>query len=430
MIHETEFNEDVIDAFDIGHGRYIETASGVRHMYFLLGTDTKTINNGMRCKDYLQEVFLTKRFKRCKTGGVIYGFNLRGIRDATRLYLKFPHVNMLDFESNIHKCIAYINNTYNINISVSVLSQYVELRMPINWFTDKINPVEASAISTLLRSCMIWEYNSLEEIRDNIDELEDKYDHLFPEKDWNGRGEWQLDYLSNTLAQRVLGRWDFCSKSVKSTPDQSYHNGSGWASAAGHYRTRKFDEATLSLIDKMKPSSTVSDQCILFIGNKDAKAVQNRIIKNKKDLRIVLNRLGKKSIEKRDSNDRQIYLIFNNAIINNSNTCWNYHDTFANDSAPCRRSLQFTTYGLGSALNAKSIVLTKYENIRLARLMNSLSYECVFDLNKSNNIRSLVSDRTYDEYCNEVYSRIVSSKVSSIVKKNDILKKVYNKFSI
>lgn len=430
MIHETEFNEDVIDAFDIGHGRYIETASGIRHMYFLLGTDTKTINNGMRCKDYLQEVFLTKRFKRCKTGGVIYGFNLRGIRDATRLYLKFPHANMLDFKSNIHKCIAYINNTYNINISVSVLSQYVELRMPINWFTDKINPVEASAISTLLRSCMIWEYNSLEEIRDNIDELEDKYDHLFPEKDWNGRSSWQLDFLANTKAQKTFGRWDFVSKKLRTNPDQNYHNSSGWATCSNTYRQRKYDDATVSLISKLKPSSAVSDQCVLFIGNKSGVAEKYKIIKNRRDLEVILNKVNKEKKLIDSTEEKAMYLMFTNSLIDNPNLYWLYHDTFASDVTISGRNLQFSTFGLGGTSVLKSVALARYEDIRLYRLLNSLSYEPVFNLDTSGNIRSLVAGNTYDEYCNQVYSRIKSSKVSSIIKKSDILKKVYNKLSI
>ena len=55
---------DVIMGFNIGHSDYIETASGTKHMYFLLGTDTTIIEKGIRCKDYLQEVFLSKRYKK------------------------------------------------------------------------------------------------------------------------------------------------------------------------------------------------------------------------------------------------------------------------------------------------------------------------------------------------------------------------------
>ena len=141
---------DVIKGFNIGHSDYIETASGTKHMYFLLGTDATIIEKGIRCKDYLQEVFLSKRYKRINTRSKIYGYPMHKVKKATKLFLTYPHRDMLKYKDNIKRCITYINSAYNINIKVTIYSSYIELHMGKSWFTDKINNVEGSVITTLI----------------------------------------------------------------------------------------------------------------------------------------------------------------------------------------------------------------------------------------------------------------------------------------
>lgn len=429
MSNKTKCSASVVKGFDIGHSQYIETATGTDHMYFLLGTETRTINKGMRCKDFLQEVYLAKRFKRNKTGNQIYGFSLRGIRNATKLYLKFPRKNMYDYKDNIHRCIKYINKAYDISISVCVFDEYVELTMPLNWFTDKINPVQASAISSLLRSCMIWEYDTYTEMLENIEDIEDEYEsiHIFPEKDWTGRSDAALDFLGNLKAQRVLGSWELVSKNYKIISDTTYHNNSGWCSCFNFYRNNNITDDMLDLLDTMSPSSISSDQCIL-INSKRGKLLYPKIIRNSKDLTKALK--GMTDVDRASPS-----LLFNNSILNTTNK-WQYDIQFANPMGAnlCEQgSLQYYIAGLGPISSSKGgidRVVKQYEIIRLRRVINALSYETCFSLNATpEKLRFMATDVPYCTFKKKVMNSIHSSKVKLFLNRRSILKDIHNLYN-
>ncbi len=299
-------NKKVVKAFDVGHGRYIETASGTRHMYFLLGTDTKPINNGMRCKDYLQEVFLIKKYpRRVKKNAQVYGYPMRNVGKATKLYLHFPNVDMLAHASNIEKCITYINNSYDIDIEFSICDKYVELHMGKDWFVDKINPTVASVITTLLRSCLIWEYDTFNELLENIDDIEDKYDSCrgFPDKDWNA-GKKALEFLCKSNLHKKLGTWKQQRRAARTEISTDYHNSSGWHSVAN---VVNFCANISDAVGQLKPATLASNQCVIF---QKKEIVTNKPIKNRKEFVAVMMRHIKKSMK--TSKDILPVIVFNN----------------------------------------------------------------------------------------------------------------------
>lgn len=299
---EAVYRSEVSESFDVGHGAYIETATGTEHMYFLLGTESSVINKGMRCKDYLQEVFLAKKKKRLSIRTTIYGYPMVSIRAATKLFLKFPAEDMTDYTENVYKCINYINTTYKTKITVAVFIDYIQLDMGDDWFTDSINSVEASVICTFLRSCLIWKYDSYIDMRNNIDDIEDEYESVFPEKDWSsGVSKEALDYLGNTKAHSVMGKWINSSKYLLKRLNTEYHNSSGWRTAFN--ALGNLEEDALLLLDKLKPSTSRSDQCILC--SIEGKLLYPKVIKNSKDFRKALK---KKHVG-------SLCLIFNNANI-------------------------------------------------------------------------------------------------------------------
>ena len=417
MIISDEFRHDVIKAFDIGHNRYIETAAGTNHMYFLLGTDTKTINHGMRCKDYLQEVFLAKKFKRSRTGDKIYQYPLRGIRNATKLFLKWPDRIMSVYASNVEKCINYINKAYGISISVSVNQEYVELTFPINWFTDIINPVQASAICTLLRSCLIWGFDSFDEVLDNIDGLEDEYEEVFPEKDWlSGRSRKCLEFLGNVPAQKALGSWDNISKATKRKPSQAYHNGSGFVTTFNSLKDYVNKPDVLALISKMTRSNAYSDQCILLDSANDL--VYDKIITNESDM---------KRAAKKVKNSTGMTFLFNRSLLNLPDSEYYYLQLKNSFSIGLGISstLGFTKYTLCFSTD----VVKMYKYMRLTRLINCLSKEDLFLASgdfvkhaetKAKNVSSC------SDFVNEYMQRISNTKTKEIVRKSRLLETAYS----
>ena len=420
MIISNEFRQDVVKAFDIGHSRYIETANGTNHMYFLLGTDTKTINHGMRCKDYLQEVFLSKKFRKTRTGDKIYQYPLRGVRNATKLFLKWPDRNMAPYTGNVEKCINYINKAYSISISASVNPEYVELTFPINWFTDIINPVQASAICTLLRSCLIWKYESFNEVLDNIDDLEDEYEEVFPEKDWlSGRSRACLEFLGNVPAQKALGSWDNISKAVKREPNQEYHNGSGFVTAFNRLKCYINKPDVLSLIDKMTRSNAYSDQCILLDSNNNL--AYDKIITNEADM---------KRAAKKIKNAQGFTLLFNRSLLGLPDSEYYYLQlkaSFAN-----RLSIM-TTLGFSRYIfqNQDNLV-QMYKFIRLCRLLNCLSKEGLFLA--SGSFVNWAEDKarnasSCDVFVNQYMVLISNTKTKEIVRKSRLLETAYSLLS-
>jgi len=420
MIISNEFRQDVVKAFDIGHGRYVETASGTNHMYYLLGTDTKTINHGMRCKDYLQEVFLAKRFRKTRTGDKIYQYPLRGVRNATKLFLKWPDRNMAPYTGNVEKCINYINKAYSISISASVNPEYVELTFPINWFTDIINPVQASAITTLLRSCLIWKYESFNEVLDNIDDLEDEYEEVFPEKDWlSGRSRECLEFLGNVPAQKALGSWDNLSKAIKTKPTNGYHNGSGYVSTFNRLNTYVRKPDVLSLIAKMTRSNAYSDQCILLDSNNNL--AYDKIITNEADM---------KRAAKKIKNAEGMTLLFNRSLLNIPNSEYYYlrlKNSFANQ-LNIITTLGFSIY----TLQCQDNLVQMYKYVRLCRLINCLSKEDLFLAagsfikyaeSKSKNASSC------DAFVNQYMVLISNTKTKEIVRKSRLLETAYSLLS-
>ena len=435
MIHETTYDPSVKKAFDVGHSRYIETASGTNHMYFLLGNNTKPIQYGMRCKDYLQEVFLCKRFKKTKTSHSIYGYNLRGVKNATRLYLKFPDKKMSEYKDNIHRCIKHINNTYDISISVCVLDEYIELRMPLNWFTDKINPVEASVISTLLRSCMVWRYDTVSEMLENIEEIEDMYEDedIFPDKDWNGRGDLTLKFLQDTRSQKILGRWDFCNQMYRKCSNTTYHNRSGWVSCYNFKKGMRVGADMLDLLEQMTPSTSVSDPCILIDANTN-RVLCSSIIKNKKDLKRALNKV---------KSEFKPCLLFNNAMLHTDST-YNYDVLFTNDIHTVDRSIQYSKISLlfditametqtcsyGSEKTKQLSLLNNYDIIRLTRLLNSLAHEKSFRsdriLETNEALKTSAKTVCFEIFRKHVLSKVKTPRALAVLDRLDVLKKLYN----
>ncbi len=429
MIHQSEFRHDILEGFDIGHCSYIETASGINHMYFMLGTDTKPINKGMRCKDFLQEVFLIKRFPKCHTSNNIYGFKLRGVRTATKLFLKWPNKNMSEYTDNINRCIMYINTAYNINISACVKREYIELNMPFNWFTDKINPVEASAICSMLRSCLIWKYNTYKDMLKNIDDVEDEYEFkgVFPDKDWSAKSKFQLEFLGNLKAQKVLGRWDFCSKSVKDMSCSMYHNNSGWVSCANFNRDSKMKKEALDLLEKMSPSTLVSDQCIL-IDEKTGKLLYPKLIRNSNELVRAIRKLDT------SKGSKTLKLVFNNSMSHTRTNRLAHCILKTSDGWydwNCLATMHYSIIKLNMAgrnCNKNGLIKDckeRYELCRLRRVLNALSYESVFNFEYLSGITSPTSD-SREEFKQRVMSEVKHKKTIKILDKMDLLDKVYD----
>lgn len=420
MIISNKIRPDVCAAFDIGHQRYVETANGTNHMYFLLGTDTKTINHGMRCKDYLQEVFLSKRFRRAKTGSKIYQYPLRGVRNATKLFLKWPDKNMTVYASNVEKCIKYINKTYGINISAFVNSEYIELTFPINWFTDVINPVEASAICTLLRSCLIWKHNSFSEVLNNIDNLEDEYEEVFPEKDWLSGRSWEcLEFLGNAPVQKALGSWDNLSKATRREANQEYHNGSGFVSTFNGLKKYVKKPDVISLISKMTKSNAYSDRCILL--DQSGNLVYDKIITNERDM---------KRAAKKVENSQGMMFLFNRSLLNLPHSEYYYLQlkNIFSTGINIETTLGFTKYSMFS----DNDIVKMYKYIRLCRLINCLSKEDLFVASgsfvkygefKAKNASSC------NDFVNGYMQLISNTKTKNIVRKSRLLETAYSLLS-
>lgn len=423
MIHSTKFRQDVITGFDIGHSAYIETATGTNHMYFLLGTDTKVINKGMRCKDYLQEVFLSKRFKSCKNTQ-IYGYKLRGVRSATKLFLKWPNRDMTKYAINIERCIAYINKAYDINISVAVLKEYIELNMPLNWFTDIINPVQASAICSLLRSCMIWGRDSFKEVLEDIDDLEDEFDEVFPEKDWLGnRSRKQLNFLGNLRAQKILGKWDFCSKQYKKNPSSEYHNRSGWVTTSNESTKYADNTATLSLLDKAPSSGALSDQCVLIDDN--GYLLYDKLIKNVDDF-------SKRFLKKCKGPIPRLTFVFNNAMLSDHEN----QSAYFMVSERHRDLMSVTTNVYHTKITVSGASLETYgkeiyEFIRICRLFNYMSdINPVFKQQWHTNFSHTIANNcllsgSEDEFV-EFFMSKTCNKHKALAEKTRLFNRLYN----
>ncbi len=294
------------------------------------------------------------------------------------------------------------------------------MTFPINWFTDVINPVQASAICTLLRSCLIWKHNSFNEILDNIDDLEDEYEEVFPEKDWlSGRGRECLEFLGNAPAQKALGSWNNISKATKREANQEYHNGSGFVTTFNRLKKYVKKPDIISLISKMSKSNAYSDQCILLDDGNNL--VYDKIITNERDM---------KRAAKKVENSQGMTFLFNRSLLNLPHSEYYYLQLKNSFSIgiSIETTLGFTKYGM--CLNNDVVKMYKY--IRLCRLINCLSKEDLFLASgsfvkhgetKAKNVSSC------SDFVNEYMQRISNTKTKNIVRKSRLLETAYSLLS-